>query len=166
MSATKGRMSRGPSCFPSTKAACSPSPREMVPPRRGRRSHHVRKVAIGTQIEARPGPSDWSPMGVQRQGRPERCAELRSGVGPVHSTEEVTEGDVVMEGRDRLFATSQRAAHSYPTRADAGLQRALQLEAAVRHRCRSLATLASQHAAPAVGAPGEYQHPGGDRVPA
>jgi hypothetical protein len=33
----------------------------------------------------------WLPTGVQCKGRPERCAELRSGVGPTHSTDEAAE---------------------------------------------------------------------------
>lgn len=40
-------------------------------------------------------------MGVMREGKPERSTELRSGVGPVHSTAEAPEGNEGVEGRDR-----------------------------------------------------------------
>ena len=40
-------------------------------------------------------------MGVMRKGRPECITELRSGVGPVHSTAEAPEGDEGVEGRGR-----------------------------------------------------------------
>lgn len=39
------------------------------------------------------GAIDRSSMGMQREGRPERCIELRSEVGPVRSTCETPEGD-------------------------------------------------------------------------
>jgi len=53
---------------------------------------------FGTQ-EARPGPSVWSPMGAQRKAKLERCVELRSGVGPVHTTVEVAEGNEAHGGK-------------------------------------------------------------------
>jgi RNA-directed DNA polymerase len=40
-------------------------------------------------------------MGVLRKGEPERRAELRSGVGPIHTTVEAAEGNEAGEGRDR-----------------------------------------------------------------
>ena len=40
-------------------------------------------------------------MGVLREGRPERRAELRPGVGPAHSTVEASEGNEEGEGRGR-----------------------------------------------------------------
>jgi hypothetical protein len=76
--------------FPYMKAACASSIGETVSLHRGRGPRHVRKVIFGTQ-EARPGPLAWLPTGVQCKGRPERCTELRSGVGPTHSTDETAE---------------------------------------------------------------------------
>jgi hypothetical protein len=35
---------------------------------------------------------------MQRKGRPERCVELRSEVGPVRSTCETPEGNIHVEG--------------------------------------------------------------------
>jgi group II intron reverse transcriptase/maturase len=40
-------------------------------------------------------------MGAQSKGEPEPCAELRSGVGPIHTTKEAVEGNEMVEGRDR-----------------------------------------------------------------
>ena len=40
-------------------------------------------------------------MGAWHEGRPECNAELRPGVGPVHSTVEASEGNEGVEGRDR-----------------------------------------------------------------
>src|SRR5438067_2234414 len=91
-------MSRRPSGFPSTKAACAPSLRETVTLRRGRGLHHVRKVVIGTQ-EARSGPAAWSPLGASREGKPKRGAELRPGVGSAHSTDEAAEGNEACGGK-------------------------------------------------------------------
>ena len=81
----------------------------MISLRRGRGPHHVRKGTVGTW-EARPGPEGWSPLGVQRKGRPERGTELRSGVGPIHITEEAIEGNEMVEGRDRPKGNSSEKA--------------------------------------------------------
>ena len=74
---------------------------EALSLRRGRGLHHVRKVGIGTQ-EARPGPTEFSLSGALYKGEPECRAELRSGVGSTHSTDEAAEGNEVVEGRGRL----------------------------------------------------------------
>jgi len=76
--------------FPYMKAACASSIGETMSLHRSRGPDHVRRVTFGTQ-EARPGPLAWLPTGVQRKGRPERRTELRSGVGPTHSTDEAAE---------------------------------------------------------------------------
>jgi hypothetical protein len=83
-------MLRRPSWLLTVKAACASSLCEMALLRRGRGPCHVQRVVIGTQ-EARPGPSIWSSRGAQSKGRPEFCAELRPGVGLVHSTAEAAE---------------------------------------------------------------------------
>jgi len=80
--------------FPSAKAACAPALCEVASLRRGRGPHHVRKAGIGTQ-EARSGPAGWSPPGAMHEGKPECIAELRPGVGSVHSTNEAIEGNEV-----------------------------------------------------------------------
>ncbi len=69
--------------------------------RRGLGLCHVRKVGIGTQ-ETRPGPTDASSSGALYKGEPECSAELRSGVGSAHSTDEAAEGNEAVEGRGRL----------------------------------------------------------------
>lgn len=38
-------------------------------------------------------------MGAECTGQPERCAELRPGVGLTNSTSEATEGNEAVEGR-------------------------------------------------------------------
>ncbi len=48
------------------------------------------------------GSIGWSPMGASRKREPECGAELRSGVGPAHSTDEAAEGNEAVEGRGRL----------------------------------------------------------------
>jgi hypothetical protein len=53
---------------------------DLAPP--GSRAASRMKGHFGTQ-EARPGPSEWSPTGARRKGRPERGVELRLGVGPI-----------------------------------------------------------------------------------
>lgn len=40
-------------------------------------------------------------MGALREGEPEPSAELRSGVGPIHTTDEASEGNEGVEGRGR-----------------------------------------------------------------
>ncbi len=74
---------------------------EAVSLHRGRGLCHVRKVVIGTQ-ETRPGPTDASSSGALCKGEPECSAELRSGVGSAHSTDEAAEGNEAVEGRGRL----------------------------------------------------------------
>src|SRR3954453_14325982 len=69
-----------------------------MPLRRGRWPHHAWKAIIGTW-EARPGPLDWSPVGDSGKALPEPRSELRSGVGLVHSTCEVVEGNETHGGK-------------------------------------------------------------------
>jgi hypothetical protein len=60
------------------------------------------------------GAIDRSSMGMQREGRPERCIELRSEVGPVCSTCETPEGNIHVEGvegRDWREGTGVKGAH-------------------------------------------------------
>ena len=52
-------------------------------------------------MEARSGPPDWSPAGDSSKAQPELGSELRSGVGPAHSTNEAAEGNERAEGRGR-----------------------------------------------------------------
>jgi hypothetical protein len=51
------------------------------------------------------GAIERSSMGALRKGEPERSAELRSGVGPIHTTVEAAEGNEAVEGRDRPEGT-------------------------------------------------------------
>ena len=82
-----------------SKAACAPSLCETVTLHRGRGPHPVQKVVAGIQ-EAQPGPSHWSATGAQREGKTERRAELRLGVGPAHSTDDAAEGNEVCGGKE------------------------------------------------------------------
>jgi RNA-directed DNA polymerase len=47
------------------------------------------------------GSIERSTMGTLSKGQPERGVEPRSGVGPVHTTDEASEGNEEVEGRDR-----------------------------------------------------------------
>jgi RNA-directed DNA polymerase len=47
------------------------------------------------------GSIERSTMGTSRKGQPERGVEPRSGVGPIHTTNEASEGNEEVEGRDR-----------------------------------------------------------------
>jgi hypothetical protein len=80
------------------KAACALSLCETVTLHRGRGPHRAQKVVIGTQ-EAQPGPSRRSATGAQHEGKTERCAEPRLGVGPTHSTDDAAEGNEVCGGK-------------------------------------------------------------------
>src|SRR3989454_7083564 len=101
-------MSWRPRPFPLSKATCTPSSRKTATLHRGRGSHHARKVVVGTR-ETRPGPLASSPTGSRREGRPKRRVELRSGVGPAHSTDEAAEGDEAREGKGQARGRAQRA---------------------------------------------------------
>jgi hypothetical protein len=82
-SASKGRLSRRPSWFPTTKAAWRSLLRETISLRRGRGPLHVRKVVFGTQ-ETRPGPVALASRGASLRGTTgaARRAEVGSRTGP------------------------------------------------------------------------------------
>jgi hypothetical protein len=83
---------------PKAEGVCAPSLCETVTLHRGRGPDRVQKVVTGTQ-EAQPGPSRWSATGAQREGKAERSAEPRLGVGPAHSTDDAAEGNEVRGGK-------------------------------------------------------------------
>ena len=62
-----------------------------------RRGHVTAKRRIP---EAMRPISGWSPLGAATEGQPQVAAS-RMGVGPLHSIDEVAEGDEVMEKRGR-----------------------------------------------------------------
>src|SRR3954462_12317 len=66
--------------------------------RRGLRTRHVRKAHTGT-YEAHQRPAAGHRRG--RRTRDNKDAASRMGVGPLHSIDEVTEGNEVMEKRER-----------------------------------------------------------------
>lgn len=85
--ASKGGGTRRPSWFPNSEGSmCAVGRRDGVAP-------------PGSKAGSCTIPSDWSPAGDAREALPELASEPRSGVGPVHSTDEAVEGNETRGGK-------------------------------------------------------------------